>query len=68
VAKGYASASVRTAAENCTQVFGGIGHTWDHIAHFYLRRGLLDRQVLGDDKHQFTALGAEAIADFRATE
>jgi hypothetical protein len=30
------------------QIHGGIGHTWEHIAHVYLRRVLLDGLTLGD--------------------
>ena len=66
VAKGHASSSIRPVVESCIQVFGGIGHTWDHIAHFYLRRGLLDRELLGSERDQFTVLGADAVARRRA--
>ena len=66
VAKGHASSSIRPVIESCIQVFGGIGHTWDHIAHFYLRRGLLDRELLGSERDQFTVIGAEAVARRRA--
>jgi alkylation response protein AidB-like acyl-CoA dehydrogenase len=38
------------------QVYGGIGQTWESIAHFYLRRTLLDRQVLGDDQVQLALI------------
>lgn len=34
-------------AKDCIQVLGGIGFTWEHEAHFYLRRALSLRQVLG---------------------
>jgi 3-oxochol-4-en-24-oyl-CoA dehydrogenase len=35
------------AAEDCIQVLGGIGFTWEHDAHLYLRRALSVRQLLG---------------------
>ena len=60
-AKGYASRAVRTVTESCMQLFGGIGHTYDHIAHIYLRRGLLDRQLLGDDICQFELIGLHRL-------
>ncbi|MFD4183466.1 acyl-CoA dehydrogenase [Rhodococcus sp. NPDC058514] len=34
-------------AKDCIQVLGGIGFTWEHDAHFYLRRVLSLRQLLG---------------------
>ena len=34
-------------AKDCVQVLGGIGFTWEHDAHLYLRRALANRQLLG---------------------
>ena len=34
-------------ARDCIQVLGGIGFTWDHDAHLYLRRAYAIRQLLG---------------------
>jgi alkylation response protein AidB-like acyl-CoA dehydrogenase len=34
-------------AKDCIQVLGGIGFTWEHDAHLYLRRALALRQLLG---------------------
>jgi len=34
-------------AKDCIQVLGGIGFTWEHDAHHYLRRALALRQWLG---------------------
>jgi alkylation response protein AidB-like acyl-CoA dehydrogenase len=34
-------------AKDCIQVLGGIGFTWEHDAHLYLRRALSLRQLLG---------------------
>jgi alkylation response protein AidB-like acyl-CoA dehydrogenase len=39
-------AAVETA-KDCIQVLGGIGFTWEHDAHFYLRRTVALRQLLG---------------------
>ena len=33
-------------AKDCVQVLGGIGFTWEHDAHLYLRRALVLRQLL----------------------
>jgi 3-oxochol-4-en-24-oyl-CoA dehydrogenase len=34
-------------AKDCIQVLGGIGFTWEHDAHLYLRRALSLRALLG---------------------
>ena len=34
-------------AEDCVQVHGGIGYTWEHDAHLYYRRALTLRALLG---------------------
>ena len=34
-------------AKDCVQVLGGIGFTWEHDAHLYLKRALAVRQLLG---------------------
>ncbi len=43
------------------QVHGGIGFTWEHDAHLYLRRALVLNAVLGtpSDAEDVTALRAE---------
>ncbi len=46
-----ASVALDAAVENakdCVQVLGGIGFTWEHDAHLYLRRAVALRQLLGD--------------------
>lgn len=35
-------------AQNCFQVFGGIGFTWEHDQHLYLRRLTTDAAWFGD--------------------
>jgi alkylation response protein AidB-like acyl-CoA dehydrogenase len=49
VAKAYASSVAREVTETIMQVFGGIGQTWEHIAHVHTRRALTGRVVLGDE-------------------
>src|SRR5207302_10376277 len=34
-------------AKDCIQVLGGVGYTWEHDAHLYLRHALALRQLLG---------------------
>ncbi|WP_107653868.1 acyl-CoA dehydrogenase [Nocardia suismassiliense] len=38
-------------AKDCIQVLGGIGFTWEHDAHLYLRRAVALRQLLGGAAH-----------------
>ncbi len=47
VAKAYCSRSARGVCEAAIQVHGGIGNTWDCLAHVYLRRVLLSIDLLG---------------------
>lgn len=46
-AKAYCTRSARTVCETVIQVHGGIGNTWEHLAHVFLRRALLSGDVLG---------------------
>lgn len=41
VAKLYCARAARTVCESAIQVHGGIGNTWDCLAHVYLRRVLV---------------------------
>ena len=34
-------------AKSCIQILGGIGYTWEHDAHLFLRRAIALRQVFG---------------------
>jgi alkylation response protein AidB-like acyl-CoA dehydrogenase len=43
-------------AKDCIQVLGGIGFTWEHDAHLYLRRALTLRQLLGGSRPWRTRL------------
>ncbi|MFI6468862.1 acyl-CoA dehydrogenase [Streptomyces sp. NPDC050516] len=46
-----------TCAKDCVQILGGIGFTWEHDAHLYLRRALVARQLLGaGDTHRLRAV------------
>jgi alkylation response protein AidB-like acyl-CoA dehydrogenase len=47
VAKAYCARAARAACETAIQVHGGIGHTWECLAHVHLRRALLASDVLG---------------------
>jgi len=51
-----------SVAKDCIQVLGGIGFTWDHDAHRYLRRATAMRQLLGG-----TAPWRRRVADAAAS-
>ncbi len=36
-----------STAKSCIQLLGGIGYTWEHDAHLYLRRAMTVRLILG---------------------
>jgi alkylation response protein AidB-like acyl-CoA dehydrogenase len=59
VAKAYAARSARTVCETAIQVHGGIGNTWECMAHVYLRRALLSAELFGDDAAQLAWLARE---------
>jgi alkylation response protein AidB-like acyl-CoA dehydrogenase len=52
-------------AEDCIQVLGGIGFTWEHDAHLYLRRAVALRQLLGGGGPSRRALAQAALAGTR---
>jgi hypothetical protein len=47
VAKAYCARAARLVCETAIQVHGGIGNTWECLAHVHLRRALLSADVLG---------------------
>jgi len=63
VAKAYCARAARAVCETAIQVHGGIGNTWDCLAHLYLRRALLSSDVLGGvGVNLARALAAHGIA------
>jgi alkylation response protein AidB-like acyl-CoA dehydrogenase len=52
------------AGEDCVQMLGGIGFTWEHDAHLYLKRAIAVRQLIGPTTAWRTAtakLGLEGV-------
>jgi hypothetical protein len=45
IAKIYCARAARTVCENAIQVHGGIGNTWECLAHVYLRRALTSTEL-----------------------
>jgi hypothetical protein len=61
VAKAYCARSARIVCETSIQVHGGIGNTWECMAHVYLRRALLSSQWFGDADEQLRHLERERL-------
>ncbi len=47
VAKSYVGEHAPRMLQDCIQLHGGIGVTWEHDLHLYLRRVMLDRSLFG---------------------
>jgi alkylation response protein AidB-like acyl-CoA dehydrogenase len=47
VAKAYIGERGPAILQDCVQLHGGIGVTWDHDLHLYLRRVVVDRSQMG---------------------
>jgi alkylation response protein AidB-like acyl-CoA dehydrogenase len=60
VAQAHCSAVALKAAEECVQLHGGIGFTWEHPAHLYLKRAKSTSIALGTPDRHRAALAALA--------
>ncbi|AUG76371.1 acyl-CoA dehydrogenase [Kitasatospora sp. MMS16-BH015] len=61
LAQSHCGALAVRAAEECIQLHGGIGMTWEHPAHLYLKRAKADQLALGTPGFHRAAL-AELVA------
>ncbi|MFE1586782.1 acyl-CoA dehydrogenase family protein [Streptomyces sp. NPDC058737] len=64
VAQAYAAQVAVHAAEEALQLHGGIGMTWEHPVHLYLKRAKADSIAYGAAGHHRTALAE--LTDLRA--
>ena len=66
VAKSYIGDQAPAILQDCVQLHGGIGVTWDHDLHLYIRRVVQDRSLFGTpyDHRERIAHGA---SDWRMT-
>ena len=53
-------AALQNAAE-MIQLHGGIGYTWEHCAHLYLRRAKADQYLMGTPSQHRDRLGAAVL-------
>jgi alkylation response protein AidB-like acyl-CoA dehydrogenase len=58
LAKAYCSEVAVNAAQECVQMHGGIGFTWEHTAHLYLKRAKADSIGFGTADAHRAALAA----------
>jgi alkylation response protein AidB-like acyl-CoA dehydrogenase len=54
-----------SCAEDCLQLLGGIGFTWEHDVHLHLKRALADRQLVGGGDAARLRLTASAVGGAR---
>ncbi len=58
MAKAYCGDAAVKAAEECVQLHGGIGFTWEHPAHLYLKRAKSGSIAFGTpDRHRAALAG-----------
>lgn len=60
-AKAYCARAAQQACETAIQVHGGIGNTWEHPAHLYLRRCLHSTELFGTGAHHLEHLATELL-------
>jgi alkylation response protein AidB-like acyl-CoA dehydrogenase len=60
LAKAYCSEAAVHAAQECVQLHGGIGFTWEHPAHLYLKRAKADSVGFGTPDGHRAALASLA--------
>ncbi|HET6562999.1 MAG TPA: acyl-CoA dehydrogenase family protein [Marmoricola sp.] len=56
VAQAYCSSVAVRAAEEAVQLHGGIGMTWEHPTHLYLKRAKADQLAFGSPDQHLSAL------------
>jgi alkylation response protein AidB-like acyl-CoA dehydrogenase len=61
-AKAFA-ARLATVGDIAIQVFGGIGYTWEHDAHLYLKRLLGWSALLGGSDRYLEAVGRQLVSN-----
>jgi alkylation response protein AidB-like acyl-CoA dehydrogenase len=60
LAYAYCSRAFTHAAKECIQIHGGIGYTWEHDAHLYLRRAKSSELLFGPPARQRARLAEMA--------
>ncbi len=63
VAKSYIGERGPAVLQDCVQLHGGIGVTWDHDLHLYLRRVMVDATQLGTPAEHRERVAAIGMGD-----
>jgi alkylation response protein AidB-like acyl-CoA dehydrogenase len=63
IAKAYAGDAYVKIAQEGVQMHGGIGYTWEHDLHLYLKRARLDQLLFGDSSFHRAVLAGVALSD-----
>ena len=66
MAKAYASDAGWRVPDASIQVHGGIGFTWEHDLHFFLKRGRANAAMFGDPKWHRERVADAVLADAAA--
>jgi alkylation response protein AidB-like acyl-CoA dehydrogenase len=67
IAKAYVGERCPELIQDCVQMHGGIGVTWDHDIHLYLRRAVLHRETYGDPAEHRDQVASFAASAARET-
>jgi alkylation response protein AidB-like acyl-CoA dehydrogenase len=67
IAKAYASDAGWRVPDASIQVHGGIGFTWEHDLHFFLKRGKANAAMFGDAKWHRERVADAVLAEAGAT-
>jgi alkylation response protein AidB-like acyl-CoA dehydrogenase len=58
VAKSYVAERTPVILQDCVQLHGGIGVTWEHDLHLFLRRAAVNRAMFGSPEEHHRAVYA----------
>ena len=62
VAKACAAIESRAVMETALQMHGGVGFTWEYLTHVRVRRALLSRKTLGDERPHLAGIADVRLA------
>jgi alkylation response protein AidB-like acyl-CoA dehydrogenase len=62
-AKAWIGRHATDLIQDCIQLHGGIGVTWDHDLHLYLRRATVNRLTYGTPEEHAEGIAARALGD-----
>ncbi len=67
IAQAFIGAEATEVVQDCVQLHGGIGVTWDHDLHLYLRRVTVNRATYGTPAEHLARVAAAAFAETTST-